>query len=73
MRTGDVLQHFGGFAETAEALGISRQAVYKWGKVVPATSAIRIERLTGGQLKIQAHLYKKHKGGATSGAGNTMG
>lgn len=52
MRKQDVLARFGGVAQTAAALGISRSAVYQWGDEVPLISALHIERITGGELSV---------------------
>jgi transcriptional regulator with XRE-family HTH domain len=48
-----VLRHFGGNgAQVARALGIGRQAVQKWPRRVPLLSALRLERVTAGVLKV---------------------
>jgi len=46
-----VIDHFGGVREVAEALDVSVQAIYKWPPRVPLLRAYQIERLTGGALK----------------------
>ncbi|CAI1578627.1 DNA-binding transcriptional regulator DicC [Serratia proteamaculans] len=54
-----VISHFGGVVNTAIALGIKHPAVCRWGSIIPEKQAMRIERLTGGELKYQPALYKK--------------
>ena len=53
METEEALAYFGGARELADALGISHQAVYAWGKKVPPLRAYEIERLTDGQLTVK--------------------
>ena len=45
MKTNDVLTHFGGKRATAEALGLSTQAVQAWKSIIPQKQAWRIDRL----------------------------
>ncbi|HGM7029087.1 TPA: Cro/CI family transcriptional regulator [Serratia liquefaciens] len=54
-----VISHFGGVVNTAMALGIKHPAVCRWGNVIPEKQAMRIEHLTGGELKYQPELYTK--------------
>jgi hypothetical protein len=57
MKSKDVFKYFrsspdsSGKMETAEALGITHQAVYQWGEDVPARSQLLVELLTNGKLK----------------------
>lgn len=60
-----VISHFGGVVNTAIALGIKHPAVCRWGAIIPEKQAMRIERLTGGELKYQPTLYKKSISPAT--------
>lgn len=57
MRKSTALDHFGTQAAVAEALGISRAAVNKWGDVVPLESATALEILTDGACKVEPELY----------------
>ena len=59
MKTADVVKHFGHPTLVAAALGIRRQAVLQWGKLVPELRAHQVERLTGGVLKMRPELYRK--------------
>ncbi len=52
MKTAEVLKHFGGVRQAAEALGISTQAVYSWGEEVPAMRQPHIQVVTNGKLKM---------------------
>ena len=53
MKPKDVVKHFGGIVQTAEALGVTRQAVYMWldRKKIPYQRACQIEINTRGALK----------------------
>ncbi len=59
MRKSEVIEHFGGVAKTASALGISHPAVCRWGEIIPQKQAFVIERITKGKLKYDATLYQK--------------
>lgn len=54
-----VLDHFKTPSNVARALDISPAAVTKWGAVVPYFSAVEIERVTGGALKVCADMYER--------------
>lgn len=51
------LAHFGTKSAIAEALGISRTAVFKWGEVIPVESAKAIEIRTNGAVRVDWSLY----------------
>lgn len=53
MKPKDVVKHFGGIVKAAEALGVSRQAIYIWlqRKKIPPQRAYQIQVITGGTLK----------------------
>jgi hypothetical protein len=63
MNKKDVIKHFGSQSNTARALDISRQAVHKWGELIPLDEAIEVEALSGGKLKVDITRYRKRKGG----------
>jgi DNA invertase Pin-like site-specific DNA recombinase len=49
-----VVEHFGGKAETAAALNVTRQVVYLWLKKqkIPEPRAYQIQVITKGKLKV---------------------
>lgn len=49
MKTLDAITRFGGRRELASALGISTQAVAKWGDDVPPQRVPQIEKLLAGR------------------------
>ena len=51
MRKEDAIRHFGSATKLARALGISKQAISKWGNHVPEGRDYQIEVLNGGALK----------------------
>jgi hypothetical protein len=52
MKTQDVIDHFGGVRQAAEALGVTTQAIYRWGDEVPAMRQPHIQIVTKGKLKM---------------------
>ena len=58
MRTRNAIEHFGGVAALAAALGIRRQAIYQWGDRVPPHRALQIERVTEGSLRADESDYQ---------------
>ena len=59
MFTKDVLKHYGSRASLAAAIGYTRQAIYRWGKLVPEAAAYRIAAATGGRFTVNPDLYRK--------------
>jgi hypothetical protein len=55
MKTADAIAAFGSIALLAEALRISKQAVYKWGDDVPELRAYQIRALITERAKGVAH------------------
>lgn len=51
MKTHDVIQHFGGVSKLAQALGISRKAVYQWGEEPPEGRQYQIQLITSGTFQ----------------------
>ena len=59
MYTADAVKYYGGRRELAAALGITRQAVEQWGKVVARGVAYRLQVITKGDLMVDERKYKK--------------
>jgi hypothetical protein len=57
MLTEIAVDHFEGYANLAEALGISRQAVYQWGDTVPEGMAYKLQVITAGHLRVDPSDY----------------
>lgn len=51
MRKAAVVEHFGTLTALADALGIGKAFVSKWGDDVPQRYAYEIERITKGKFK----------------------
>ncbi len=51
-----VVKHFGGKAEAAKALNVTRQVVYLWlkKKRIPEARRYQIQTVTGGKLKVNS-------------------
>ena len=61
MKKDDAVSFYGTDAELARVLDITRQAVGKWGDVIPEGVAYKLQVLTGGRLKVDTSLYhSKH-------------
>lgn len=58
MKTKDVIKHFGCVQAVADALGITREAVYQWGEEVPKGRAFEIQVLTKSVLKANKEEQK---------------
>lgn len=56
------IEHYGSAPALSRALGISRQAVYQWGDIVPEKQAMRLERITGGTLPYDEDCYRCKNG-----------
>lgn len=50
MKTSDAIKYFGSRSRLARLLGISRQAVSRWGDEVPQRWQYHLERLSAGEL-----------------------
>ena len=61
MYTDDAVQHFGGRRQLAQALGITRQAVEQWGKLVARGMAYRLQVMTKNALVVDEAKYKRRK------------
>jgi DNA-binding transcriptional regulator YdaS (Cro superfamily) len=54
----NAVEHFGTQTNLAMALGISAPAVSMWGDFVPEKQALRLERLTAGELVYDEIEYR---------------
>ncbi|CNK98652.1 Cro/CI family transcriptional regulator [Yersinia aldovae] len=59
MNKKDVVKFFGGVVNTATALGIKHPAVCRWGAIIPEKQAMKIERMTHGELKYDPAMYQR--------------
>lgn len=57
MRTADVWDVLVVPARVARLIGVSRAACSRWGEVVPLESAMAIEAMTRGRLKVDRSCY----------------
>jgi DNA-binding transcriptional regulator YdaS (Cro superfamily) len=53
------VQHFGGAAALARALGRTPSAVTEWGEIIPEGMAYKIQVITGGLLQVDQSMYQK--------------
>lgn len=59
MERDKVMKYYGGDkAAVAEALGITWQAVHKWPDPIPMKSALRLQAITRGKLRVKLDLYR---------------
>lgn len=55
----DVIAHFENSpVAVARALGITRSAVNQWPELVPLKSALRLQSITEGALRVRMSLYE---------------
>lgn len=59
MKKIDVLKYFGSQIKTADSLGISQEAVSKWGDVIPEGRALKLARITNNELAYEEKYYEK--------------
>ena len=60
-----VIRHFGsvyGLIEALKARGysVTRQGVHIWQDVIPLDRAFQVEQASGGKLKIDLEVYRRH-------------
>ena len=58
MKKEDAIKHYGSVQALADALKITRPAIYQWGELVPETKAWKLQALTDSKLTVDAKLYK---------------
>ena len=60
MYTKTALEHFNNSRMAiARILNLSKSAVYQWEEIVPHASAERLQKITGGKLKVDRSLYSE--------------
>ena len=52
MTTQEAVDFFGSVTSVASAMGLTRDAVYKWGKYPPIATQFQIMVLSGGRLAV---------------------
>lgn len=57
MQKSEVIEYFGGVVKTATALKIKHPAVSRWHEIIPEKQAMKIEKISGGELKYDPNLY----------------
>ena len=60
-----VIRHFGSVYGLIEALkshgySVTRQGVHIWQDVIPLDRAFQVEQASGGKLKIDLEVYRRH-------------
>lgn len=51
MKTSEAVAHFNSVKELADALGITTEAIYQWGEMVPLGRAYQLQVMTSGKLQ----------------------
>ncbi|WP_394179681.1 Cro/CI family transcriptional regulator [Marinomonas posidonica] len=54
-----VMKHFGSQTNLSAVLKISPSSISQWGEIIPEKQALRIEKLTNGELKYDPAFYSK--------------
>lgn len=62
MKKLEVIRHFGTQVKLAKILGISQASISNWGEVIPEKQALRLEKVTRGELKYDPSVYDKKRG-----------
>jgi len=70
MKTQDVIAHYGSVARAANALNLSRLAIYKWGEDVPPSREFELEVKTAGVLVSD---YTRNQAAGTPSGRRTKG
>ena len=61
MTTFEAMRFFGGAKKLAEVLGLTRDAVYKWGAYPPIATQFQIMVLSAGRLAVTEDNTKETK------------
>ena len=62
MNTAAAIDFFGSKYAIAQALGIKRQALSRWGDSVPLKWALVLERITDGELRVTNDFLEQQLG-----------
>jgi hypothetical protein len=57
MRKSSAIKHYGNIVKLAAALRITHGAVCQWKSIIPEKQAMKLERITGGDLVYNPSLY----------------
>ena len=55
------IEHFGGVTKLADVLGLTRDAIYKWGQYPPNETQYKIMVISGGALSVTITYKKENK------------
>jgi DNA-binding transcriptional regulator YdaS (Cro superfamily) len=57
MKKTDAIAHFDSKSKLAKVLGIAHSSVSQWGEIIPEKQALRLDRITNGELEYNWKLY----------------
>lgn len=57
MKRSKAIEYFGSQVNLAKGLGITKSSVSQWSDLVPEKQALKLDRITGGQLKYDPTYY----------------
>lgn len=57
----ELVEFFGNESRMAGALGIARQAVYKWNQIIPEGRAWQLQALTQGRFDAARYLLDRNR------------
>ena len=61
MTTQEAIDHWGSAVKLADALGLTRDAIYKWGEYPPNETQYKIMVISGGALSVTITYKKENK------------
>ena len=59
MTTQEAVELWGGVTRLAKTIGLTRDAIYKWGQYPPIDVQYRLMVLSGGRLAVTFQTHKK--------------
>jgi DNA-binding transcriptional regulator YdaS (Cro superfamily) len=57
MKKSLAIKYFGGVVKLASVLAVSHSSVSQWGEIIPEKQALKLEKITSGELKYDPSLY----------------